>query len=66
MLILAGSSRQPAVSGNCLFPPAANAPGTRSPILFGVVKISNSAQILYFRKSILTLSLFTLHIGLAR
>ncbi|XP_014476551.1 PREDICTED: E3 ubiquitin-protein ligase MYCBP2 isoform X3 [Dinoponera quadriceps] len=28
----AGSSRQPAVSGNCLFPPAANAPGGRSAI----------------------------------
>ncbi|XP_032681431.1 E3 ubiquitin-protein ligase MYCBP2 isoform X1 [Odontomachus brunneus] len=27
-----GSSRQPAVSGNCLFPPAANAPGGRSAI----------------------------------
>lgn len=30
MLLLAGSSRQPVGSGNCLFPPAAHAPGTRS------------------------------------
>jgi len=47
MLILAGSSRQPAVSGNCLFPPAANAPGTSSPILLNYwsYKTSNSAQI---------------------
>ncbi|XP_066580931.1 E3 ubiquitin-protein ligase MYCBP2 [Prorops nasuta] len=30
--IPAGSSRQPAGSGNCLFPPAANAPGGRSMI----------------------------------
>lgn len=30
MLVLAGSSRQPVGSGNCLFPPAAHAPGTRS------------------------------------
>lgn len=30
MLLLAGSSRQPVGSGNCLFPPATHAPGTRS------------------------------------
>jgi len=59
MLILAGSSRQPAVSGNCLFPPTANVPGIR----FYPTELQNSAQSCIF-EDLFQSSLFTLYVRL--